>query len=229
MSKKQTFLIFTLFFGLVILGVSSNILQQKAVDKSKLPLKIEQSKGFQRWITNLKNKNVDVGADDFRLQEEVELYNTKWTNVSSIEQPGKQEEFNAIIAEHQNIKKLVVFSPSKREFLDLRNIERNGYKPNEVRFYGQKEDKIIDTKILDCSIYANCYFDRGFFLNNDVFVVTEFSRNISKKDTNPIPCALNQECEYTIKLHVIDLINNSRLVYVSKPFNTILETLIPQL
>jgi hypothetical protein len=229
MSKKLTILVFSLFATFVAMGVTSNILQQNAVDRSKLPIKIEQSKGFQRWITNLKNKNLDVGADDFRLQEEVELYNSKWTNVSSIEQPGKQEEFNAIIAEHQDIKKLVVFSPSKREFLDLRSIDRNGYKSNEVRFYGQKENKIIDTKILDCSLLANCYFDRGFFLNNDVFVVTEFSRNVHKKDPNPPLCAMNQECEYTIKLHVIDLINNSRLVYVSQPFTTVLETLIPQL
>ncbi len=229
MSKKQNILAFGIFTVLVIMGVSSNIMQQKAVDRSKLPTKIEQSKGFQRWITNLKNKNLSTEADEFRLQEEVELYNSKWTNVTSIEQPGEQEKFNAVIAAHQNIKKQVVFSPSKREFLDLRNMDRDGYNSNEVRFYGQKEDKVIDTKILDCSLLANCYFDRGYFLNNDVFVVSEFSRNIDKKDQNPPVCALNQECEYTIKIHVIDLINNSRLVYVSKPFNIVLETLIPQL
>lgn len=211
------------------MGVTSNIMQQKAVDKSKLPVKIEHSKGFQRWITNLKNKDFTTEADEFRLMEENEIYNSKWTNVASIEEPGKKEEFDAIIAAHQDIKKQLVFSPSKREFLDLRNIDRNGYKSNEVRFYGQKEDKIIDTKILDCSLLANCYFDRGYFLNNDVFVVSEFSRNINKKDPNPTPCAINEKCEYTIKIHVMDLINNNRAVYVSKPFELVLESVIPQL
>ena len=82
MSKKQNILVFGIFTILVTMGVTSNIMQQKAVDRSKLPTKIEQSKGFQRWITNLKNKDLKTEADEFRLQEEVELYNSKWTNVT---------------------------------------------------------------------------------------------------------------------------------------------------
>ena len=229
MSKKQIIILTILFIVFVTAGVTSNIIQQKAIDKSKLPSKIELSKGFQRWITNLKNKNIDASADDFRLKDDVELYNSKWTSVSTIEQPGAKEKFEKIIADHQNIKKQVVFSPSKREFLDIRNMDRDGYYANEARFYGQKEDKIIDTKILDCSALANCYFDRAYFLNNDVFVISEFSRNIDKKDKNPVPCAINEDCEYTIKIHVIDLINNNRLVYESHPFTTNLQNLIPQL
>lgn len=212
-----------------VLGVSSNIMQQRAVDKSKLPEKVELSKGFQRWITNLKNKNLDIEADEFRLADDTQLYNSKWTSIASIEDSGKLQEFETLLAEHREIKKYVVFSPSKREFLDYRNIERYGYMPNEVRFYGQKEDKIVDTKILDCSVEANCFFDRGYFINNDLLVVSEISRNIDKKDKNPIPCSMQEECEYTIKIHVIDMINNNKLTYVSKPFGTVLETLIPQL
>ncbi len=198
-------------------GVYQNILKQKAVDRSKIPPKVELNKGFQRWITNVKNKDIDISADDFKLKEENEIYNTKWMTVASMDDTGKKEEFEKVIAVHKDTKK-VVFSPSEREFIDYRNETRDGYLANEVHFYGQKEDKIVDAKLLTCSTNANCYFDRAYFLDNDVFVISEFSRNIDKKDQNVVTCAFDQMCTYTVKVHVIDLINNSRLVYESKPF-----------
>lgn len=225
----------TLVFGIlafVVAGVYSNVKEQRAVDRSKLPEKVEQSRGFQRWITNLKNKDIEIEADEFNLVEENEIYNTRWMTVTSIEEEGKKQEFEDTIKAHQNIKK-VVFSPSEREFIDYRNEIRGTptqpIKPNEVRFYGQKDDRIIDARILDCSVRANCYFDRAFFLDNDVFVVTEISRNISKKDTTTALCSSSEICTYTFKVHVIDLINNSRLIYESKSLDDILDTIIPEL
>jgi len=232
---KLDYIIISLIFILIGLGVYSNITEQAAVDNSKLPSKVEDDRNFQRWITNLKNKDLIIDADEFNLKEETEIYNTKWIKVASIEEEGKQEEFNQTIEKNKNIKQ-IVYSPSEREFLDYRHSIRDTispnsdfYQPNEVRFYGQKEDKIIEARILDCSLRANCYFDRAYFLSNDVFVITEFSRNIDKKDTTTPECPINQTCTYTIKLHLIDLVNNSKYTYESKTLELNLEKMIPEL
>jgi hypothetical protein len=227
-----------LFVGVILLtiaGVYSNVREQQSIDESKLPSKVEDERSFQRWITNLKNKNIDVEADDFELLEKNEIYNTKWIKVASIEEEGKKEEFDKTIAEHIDLKH-VVFSPSEREFIDYRNevktaLSPNGspYQANEVRFYGQKEAKILDARILDCSVRANCYFDRAYFLSNDLFVITEFSRNIDKKDTTTPVCPINQICTYTIKLHLVDLINNARYIYESDTLELNLQEVIPEL
>lgn len=226
---KLEHVLVVLIFLLVGFGVYINVQEQLSIDRSRLPEKVEENKNFQRWITNLKNKELDyINADEFSLIEENEIYNTKWMQVYSLDEEGRQEEFEKTIEEHKDLDK-VVFSPSERLFMDYRNIRRGEYKANEVHFYGVRDDKIIDARILDCSNNANCYFDRAYFLSNDVFVISEFSRAIHKKDTTTPECLLDTECEYSIKIHVIDLINNSRLVYESKPFNIILGTLIPEL
>lgn len=213
---------------LVVLGVYSNIKEQRAIDHSKIPQKVELSRGFQRWITNLKNKGLEVMADEFKLKEENEIYNTKWIKVYSIDDPVRKAEYDELLKSSVGVKK-IVFSPSEREVVDYRNEIRADYKANEVRFYGQKEDKIIDSRIVDCSTRANCYFDRAYFLDNDVFVISEFSRNIRKGDEQVPVCTVNDICTYTIKLHVVDLIKNSRYVYESEPFEAVLSELIPQL
>ena len=228
MKDKFSLLIIFLIFGLIGAGVYSNIMEQKSVDHSKIPAKVEDDSAFQRWITNLKNKDIEISADDFKLLEKVEIYNTKWMKVYSIEESGKQEEYDKIIAEHKDVKD-VVFSPSERIFLDYRNISRNGYNSNEVHFYGLRDDKIIDARILDCSIRANCIFDRAYFLDNEVFVITEISRSIDKKDLTTQTCLPSESCSYSFKLHLVDLINNSRLIYESKPFDAVLDELAPEL
>ena len=228
MSNKISILLVILLFAAVVVGVVSNIKEQNAVDDSKIPQKVEEDRGFQRWITNLRNKDIVIEADGFRLVEKNEIYNTKWMKVYSIEESGKQEEYDKIIAEHKDVKD-VVFSPSERIFLDYRNISRNGYNSNEVHFYGLRDDKIIDARILDCSIRANCIFDRAYFLDNEVFVITEISRSIDKKDLTIQTCLPSESCSYSFKLHLVDLINNSRLIYESKPFDAVLDELAPEL
>lgn len=222
MNKVTSVILISAIAAGVALGVYSNVKEQQAIDRSKLPPKVELSSGFQRWITNLKNNKFVIDADEFRLKEEDEIYNTKWMKIYSIDAPGMQEQFNAEIAAKNGIRH-VVFSPSQREYLDFRHEARDGYAANELHFYGQKEDKIIDARILDCSVKANCIFDRGFFIDNDVFVVTELSRDIDKKDVTTPECLPSQKCTYTYKIHVIDLILNSRLVYESKPFDIVLD------
>lgn len=223
--------------ALVVVGVASNYYEQISIDKSKLPSKVEDSTGFQRWITNLKNKGVEIEADNFRFVEENEIYNTKWMRVYSADNPETESKFKQIVSEYQERSK-IAFSPSNRQFVDYRQELRNSelepeisFDPNEIRYFGQRDDKILEARVVDCSIGSNCYFDRAFFLpdSNDVFVVTELSRNILDTDINNPPCDLEKECEYVFKVHVIDLINNSRTIYKSQPFLAVFNKLQPEL
>jgi hypothetical protein len=228
MKSKQTALITIGIFSLVLLGGAMNTRQQLKTDRSKIPDKVEASRGFQRWITNLKNKDIEINADELRLVEENEIYNTKWMKVTSIDSKGARADYDKNLESHREIPK-IIFSPSDREYIDYRNENRDGFGPTEVHFYGLKDDKIIDARILDCSKRANCYFDRAYFLDNDVFVISEFSRNIHKHDDTTPLCAPEKICTYTIKLHVVDLKNNSRLVYESHILDLILADVIPEL
>jgi len=228
MRKNIDVFLILVILGAVGLGLYTNVMQQKSIDKSKLPQKVEEERMFQRWMTNLKNKGLEIEADEFRLKEENEIYNTTWMTVKSVDDPEDKALFEKTLAESKDIKK-IVFSPNERIFVDFRNIDRETVLANQVRLYGLKEDKIIDARVLDCSTRANCYFDRAYFLDNDVFVVTEFSRDIDKKDENTPLCPKEELCTYTIKLHLVDLVHNKRSVYVSKPFDVVLSDLIPNL
>jgi len=221
LSKILTALIFLSVAG----GVFLNIEQQASIDRSKLPAKVEENKLFQRWITNIKNHDFELEADEFRLKEENEIYNTTWMNVYSSDDPKQMQLYEKTIEEHKDIEK-VVFNPNGRVFVDFRNIPRGEVNANEVRLYGLKEDKILDARVLDCSVKGNCYFDRAYFLDNDVFVISEFSRDINKRDSAVAACSVTEMCTYTIKIHIVDMIHNKRLVYESKPFDAILSDLI---
>lgn len=229
MKIKPQFYIYAVLL-MVVATATLNQIEKQSIDQSKIPEKVEDSNGFQRWITNLKNKDFEIEADEFQLIEENEIYNTKWVKISSIDEPGKEAEYDERMNSVEDLDKIVL-SPSERQYLDYRPENRYEYRSNEAYVYGLREDKIVDARIVDCSVDANCYFDRGYFLedSNDVVVVSEFSRNIDKKEENPIPCTRDEICEYTIKLHVVDLLQNSRLVYESKPFDIILNEVIPDL
>ena len=228
MKKVISYLAALLIFLTIGFGVYLNINEKLSIDRTKIPEKVETSKGFQKWITNAKNKGFEIEADEFNLIEENEVYNTKWIKIYSLDEHGNKEILDKTLQEHQDIKK-VVFSPNDREFIDYRTEDRNGLAPNEARLYGQREDKILDARILDCSIKANCYFDRAYFLDNDVFVISEISRTIDKKDETAIDCLPEDECQYSFKLHVIDLINNKRFVYESTSFSVVLSVVLPEL
>ncbi len=227
-NRLPELLLTALIFGLIGAGVYLNKYEEMQIDRSKLPKKVEDSNGFQRWITNLKNKDLVIEADEFTMLEENEIYNTKWVKVYSIDDEARKKEYDENIEAKQNIKK-VIFSPSGMQYLDYRPEIRDGYQPNEVHHYGIRDNQIIDSRIVDCSVRANCYFDRAWFLDNDVFVITEISRNIDKKNTTTPVCLPTESCTYTYKIHVVDLVRNSRLIYESDPFETILEELKPNL
>lgn len=198
-------------FLLVGAGVFINVQKQRAVDRSRLPQKVELSSGYQKWNTNLKKKGVAIEADEFKLLEETEVFNTRWMTVTSVDQPGQKQILDSKLANAKGQEKTAL-SPSGTQFIDYRDVARDGYTQGQVRLYGLKEDKILDTRALGCNNQANCYFDRGYFLDNDTFVVTEFSL----KDPGAA-CDINQVCTYTIKLHLVDGLKNKHFVYISLP------------
>lgn len=209
----------TLIFAGVVGVVTSNYMEKLAVDNSKLPSKVENSKEFQKWINNHK-KRFDLEADKFLLKEKNEVFNSANLKIQSSDNPAANEAHQELLARFKDYKN-VRFSPNGFEFLDYRHETRENdlYTAFDVYYHGLREDKIIDTKILSCKPELNCYFDRGFFIDNHTFVISEFSRNIDKKDIpNMKPCGMNEICTYTIKLHVFDFINSARFVYESKPF-----------
>ena len=248
-NKKIDKLLFVSVIVLTALGVSINIIQQQQQDNSKLPSKIEDDIYYQRWVTNLKNKDFEIEAEEFELIEEEQIYNTKWIQLYSVDDEQIMQIFNKTISEFQDTDK-VVYSPSERSFIDYRNINKGvqepqakNYKPNEVRFFGIRDNKLIEARILECYNSDNCYFDRAFFISNDVFVISEFSLKQTDKDgdnkdkdnndkgdvNKDIECALNDICDYTIKLHLIDLVNNSKSTYESDIKTINLQETIPEL
>jgi len=228
MKKYLNVALVTIIFIAISFGLYINVKKQSEVDRTRLPDKVALNRLFQRWVANLRKKGLVIEGDEFKLKEDNEIYNTTWMTISSIDNPGKKAEFDATLASHSETPG-VVFAPSNTLFIDFRNKPRDNVFANQVRLYGLKEDKIIDARILDCSVRANCYFDRAYFLDNDVFVITEFSRNISKKDETVSICPATQSCTYTVKLHLVDLMHNKRYVYESKPFDIILSDWIPNL
>lgn len=232
MQDKKNLVAIALVFLFSIAVAFSNLAEQKAVDESKIPEKVEESRGFQRWITNMKNKDLEVEADEFELVEQNEIYNTKWIKIYSSDDDTQKAEYDKQIAEHKDLED-VEFSPSERAFVDWRQLERYDYKPNEVRYYGLRDDKIFDARIVDCSVRANCYFDRAYFLDssNDLFVISEFSMDIPDEDSEEtfVPCSIDTECTYTIKVHVVDMINNKRSIYKSEEKQLVLSEVIPEL
>lgn len=220
MKHLDKFLIFLIAI-LIGVGVSLNVKEQLSVDKSKIPSKLEADSQFQKWITSTRKKEIMVEADNFRFIEDSNIYNTLWTSSVSIDNDEARRLYE------QNMKLLRTFekyaeSPNEREIVNFENSIRFGFNPNEVFFYGLREDRILRTKVLDCSTESNCIFVRSSFLDNHVFFVVEISlKDFDEK--NPLRCAKNEVCTYTFKVHLVDLINNSRMVYESQDINTTFE------
>lgn len=210
-------------FVTVILVVFSNIKEEMSIDKSKIPTKLEENSKFQKWLTNAKNKGIKVEADKFKFVEDSNIYNTIWTSTSSIDNDSARSDYEnnmRILNGYKTSEK----SPNEREIVNFDNTERFGFTKNQVFFYGLREDKILLTRVVDCELEANCHFHRAGFLDNHVFFVAEMSlKEFTKK--NQITCDPTKICKYTFKIHLVDLINNSRTVYESEEFEGVFEDL----
>jgi hypothetical protein len=217
--------IFIIFF--ISLGVGINLNQQYSVDRTKIPSKLESNGKFQKWLTNVKNKNIPLEADNMKFIEDSNIFNTIWTSTTSIDDPKNRSFYE------ENIKSLSLykeseFSPNEREVVNYSFGNRFGYGSNEVFFYGLREDKVLQTRIVKCELEENCYFHRAGFLDNHVFFISEVSLHNFNKE-NPAICSPSQICQYSFKVHLVDLNNNSIVTYQSDYFDSSLEYLKKEL
>ncbi|NBO36018.1 hypothetical protein EBU91_00500 [bacterium] len=212
-------LIFTIAI-LIAIGVSLNLQKQYSIDRSKIPAKLEANGKFQRWLTNIKNKNIPLEADNLRFVEDSNIFNTIWTSTMSIDDENNKRFYDENIAALAKFKESE-FSPNEREVVNYSDSVRFGYNPNEVFFYGLREDKVLQTRIVKCELEANCYFHRAGFLDNHVFFISEVSLH-NFDDENPISCKPEETCSYSFRVHLVDLNNNSIVTYRSEPFDSTL-------
>jgi len=212
---------------LVALGVGINLNQQYSVDRTKIPSKLESNGKFQKWLTNVKNKNIPLEADNLKFIEDSNIFNTIWTSTTSIDNPKNRVFYEDNIKSLKTLKESE-FSPNEREVVNYSNNYRFGYNSNEVFFYGLREDKVLQTRIVKCEIEENCYFHRAGFLDNHVFFISEVSL-YKFDDKNPITCLPSENCQYSFKVHLIDLNNNSIMTYESDSFESNLEYLKKEL
>jgi hypothetical protein len=221
---------------LIIVGFSAgiNIIQELQADETKIPLDLEQNGTFSKWLTNIKNKEFgliengeEMSADSFTKVSESNIFNTIWTSTTSIDNDEARNEYEKNM-ELLKSYKTSAESPNEREIVNYDPSIRFGFNPNEVFFYGLREDRILKTKVVDCDVYSNCYFDRAGFLDNHVFFVSEVSLKGFSKE-NEATCDPTTMCEYTFKIHLVDLMNNQRTEYESKPFKGVFEDIKKEL
>lgn len=211
----------------IAVGVSVNIQKQYSIDRSKIPPKLEANGKFQKWLTNNKNKNIPLEADNLRFIEDSNIFNTIWTSTMSIDDETNKKFFDENITALSKFEESE-FSPNEREVVNYTDGVRFGYNPNEVFFYGLREDKVLQTRIVKCELESNCYFHRAGFLDNHVFFISEVSLHDFDKD-NPLTCQPSQTCSYSFRVHLIDLNNNSIITYRSDPFDSTLDYLKKEL
>lgn len=202
---------------LVAVGVSLNIREQYSIDKSRLPTKLETNSKFRSWLSNLKDKDLDLDADNFRFLEENDVFNTVNLATESIDNESSRKIYDQNMSELTKLKETAI-SPNEREVVNFSNSDRFGFFPGEVFFYGLREDRILRIKLADCANRENCNFHRAAFMDNHVFFIMELSPK-GLASENQLTCALDQVCEYSFKAHLIDLNNNSRVVYESETVN----------
>ncbi len=213
--------IFACVAVLIFLGAYSNYLEQQKVEDSKLPDYVEQNKYFQKWITNHKNSGIELEADEFRLFEENEVYNTSRIILFPVTNKEHFAAYKAALEKYKTIKD-ARFSPNGEQVVDFRNELRKGLSPNEYNPYellyiGMRNDRIIENKLLQCSRDALCYIDRAYFVDDDIVVVSTFTQNNEVPGKIFVPCTYEQMCEYVVTVYVMNIATNSALVYKSPP------------
>jgi hypothetical protein len=214
-------LTFTALATLIFLGALLNFKEQKKIEDSKLPEYVEQNKYFQKWITNHKNSGIELEADEFRLFEENEVYNTARLIVFPVSDSLHNNAYKQLLNTYTNIKD-ARFSPNKAQIVDFRHEIRTGlsmneYKPYELLYVGLRKDRIIENKLLECSRDALCYIDRAYFVTDDIVVASTFTQNNEVPGKIFVPCSYEEKCEYTVTVYVMNIAANSSLVYKAPP------------
>jgi hypothetical protein len=201
--------------------------KSRGFDKT-LPGKIIQNTEHQNWISDQNNKGISILPEGFTYLERSEIYTTSRMRVLSPQEPETQEQYNADLLENEGVEG-IIFSPDGKQFIDIRNIPRKGYNATDVRYYGIRGDKIVDARFAECYYKFNCYYDYAYFVDNNTFVVYEISQYTGGKGEKPKECLDSGECEYTFKIHLVNLDTNSRVIYESPAFWGILNLLVPEI
>ncbi|HDQ88656.1 MAG TPA: hypothetical protein ENN92_00715, partial [candidate division WWE3 bacterium] len=68
-SKGLKILAATMLFSCVGFVAYLNLEKKAAINEARLPTKVSESRSFLRWITNLKNKDVEIEGKEFELIE----------------------------------------------------------------------------------------------------------------------------------------------------------------
>jgi hypothetical protein len=194
--------------------ILKNFYDEYSIDKTKLPLKVETHPRFQSWKSNLKDNNLNIDGDNFKLIKDSNIFNTIWTTTISIDDEVARKLYE------ENMQTLLSFkesakSPNEREVVNFTPTDRFGYTYKDVFFYGLREDRILSTKIANCYQHVTCNFHRAAFIDNHVFFITELSQKTVPEEEFK-GCQEDEICEYTFKIHLVDLNNNSRTVYESE-------------
>jgi hypothetical protein len=223
--RYQKVLVVLALVVLISLGVYSNYVEKISIDRAKIPRFVEDHKNFQKWITNHKNKDIELEADAFRLLEESEVYNTQRLKLYPLNDARMLKKYNELFkAQEKVVDKR--FSPDGKQFVNYQYDYRLGlssttYLPSDVWYLGIRGDRIIENKLISCNTKANCIVDRAFFISDDIIVVSEIMRDIDT-DKPYAPCGIDELCAYRVRLNVMDIAQNSNLIYESPSFDIVL-------
>ncbi len=216
---------FLLLIVFVLFAASINYLSSLKTNSEKLPLGLESEKRFQGWIRRWKDKFPQIESDTFKKIDAGEIISstnprysfseTDWDDVKLQIETAKKEKYNVI-------------SSDKNQYLNFRSyfLESKEASSSYVYYYGVRENKLITGPIYECK-KTNCWFDRPFFLNPDLFYMAEIQEKLYPDA--PDRCKKENICSYELYMHEFDLKKNKRTTFVSSQlltnFNKIQETL----
>ncbi len=225
MKIHQKFLALLALVILISFGVYLNYAQKLTIDRAKIPRFVEDHKNFQKWITNHKNKDIELEADAFRLLEESEVYNTQRLKLYPLSDTLMLKKYTELFKTQEKVVDKRI-SPDGKQLVNYQYDYRLGlsnttYLPSDVWYLGIRGDRIIENKLVSCNVKANCIADRAFFITDDIVVVSEIMRDIDTDGTYP-PCGINELCTYKVRLNVMDIAQNSNLIYESPTFDIVL-------
>ncbi len=211
-------IVIIILFGSIGWAVYQNIADQESENGSTLPAKITKNENFTAWVDEIAVRSadaqIDLSPDRFDRKDEREIYFWDRLNLSTLDDEEFLEEKDALWETYSGLDG-VTFSPNGKIFIDYRNIFRRELNRNQVNLYGQRESILIDARILDCTMPNRCFFDTGYFINEDTFVIHELTVENTQED-----CSLERNvCNYTVKIHLVELHNNKRSLYEGPGIN----------
>lgn len=212
--KVKVAFILLIFF--VLSAASLNYLQSLKINSEKLPLGLESEKRYQGWIRRWKDKFPQIESDTFKKIDDGEIISstnprysfseTDWDDVKTTIETAKKNKYNVI-------------APDKNQYLNFRSYfsDTKEASSSYVYYFGVRENKTISGPIYECK-KTNCYFDRPFFLNPDLFYMAEVEEKLYPDAPNR--CKNEGICSYELLMHEFNLKKNKRTTFRSSQLLT---------